>query len=359
MKARIGTLVLLVLLVVLPDCGGGGTGVAVSISPPFANVIQGGTQSFTAKVTGSTNPAVNWTVQEGIGGSITSMGVYTAPNKGGTFHVIATSQADTSKSSTAIATVPPVAISLNQTAVTIDVGNQFTFVADVTGKTNTAVSWAIQEGSSGGSITSAGIYTAPATLGTFHVIATSQADNTRHATATVTVVTLELSVSPTSDVLGPQGVRVFSIAVNSSLNPNVTWSVQEGAAGGSITASGQYTAPKNTGLIPRGCHQCSGSDQECDCGRNDCAFWIPAYRRYECWPHGTHRHSLAKWKSVDGRRRPLPVRWFLLRELSAVLSGALRSWRRHIRSYRENVGDAGFPHGHPAQQRQGAGSGWT
>ena len=142
---------------------------------------------------------------------------------------------------------PPVAISLNQTAVTIAQGEQFTFVADVIGKTNTAVSWAIQEGSSGGSITSAGIYTAPATLGTFHVIATSQADNTRHATATVTVVTLELSVSPTSDVLGPQGVRVFSIAVNSSSNPNVTWSVQEGAAGGSITTSGQYTAPKNTG----------------------------------------------------------------------------------------------------------------
>ena len=147
----------------------------------------------------------------------------------------------------ATAPPPPVAISLNQTAVTIAQGEQFTFVADVTGKTNTAVSWAIQEGSSGGSITSAGIYTAPATLGTFHVIATSQADNTRHATATVTVVTLELSVSPTSDVLGPQGVRVFSIAVNSSSNPNVTWSVQEGAAGGSITTSGQYTAPKNTG----------------------------------------------------------------------------------------------------------------
>ena len=140
MKARIGTLVLLVLLVVLPDCGGGGTGggteVAVSISPPFANVIQGGTQSFTARVTGSTNSAVKWTVQEGAGGSITSMGAYTAPNKGGTFHVIATSQADTSKSSTAIATVPPVAVSLNQTDVTIDVGNQFTFIANVTGTVN-------------------------------------------------------------------------------------------------------------------------------------------------------------------------------------------------------------------------------
>jgi hypothetical protein len=250
MKARIGTLVLPVLLVVLPGCGGAGKEpVAVSISPPTANVIQGGTQSFTAKVTNTSNSAVNWTVQEGAGGSITSMGVYTAPNKGGSFHVIATSQADTSKSSTAIATVPPVAVSLNQTDVTIDVGNQFTFIANVTGTVNTAVSWAIQEGASGGSITSSGIYTAPGTHGTFHVIMTSQADTTQKVTATVTVAPLLVSVSPPSDVLGPVGVRVFSPTVNTSLNANVTWSVQEGAAGGSITASGQYTAPNNTGLF--------------------------------------------------------------------------------------------------------------
>jgi WD40 repeat protein len=250
MKARIGTLVLLVLLVVLPGCGGAGKEpVAVSISPPIANVIQGGTQSFTAQVTNTSNSAVNWTVQEGAGGSITSIGVYTAPNKGGTFHVIATSQADTSKSSTAIATVPPVAVSLNQTDVTIDVGNQFTFIANVTGTVNTAVSWAIQEGASGGSITSSGIYTAPGTHGTFHVITTSQADTTQKVTATVTVAPLLVSVSPPSDVLGPVGVRVFNPTVNTSLNANVTWSVQEGAAGGSITASGQYTAPNNTGLF--------------------------------------------------------------------------------------------------------------
>jgi hypothetical protein len=254
MKPRARPLALLVLLVVLPGCAGGGTGggteVAVSISPPSANVIQGATKSFTASVTGTSNSAVNWTVQEGAtGGSITSMGVYTAPNKGGTFHVIATSQADSTKSFTAMVTVPPVAISLNQTAVTIDVGNQFTFIANVTGTVNTAVSWAIQESAPGGSITSSGIYTAPGTHGTFHVIATSQADTTQQLTATVTVAPLVVSVFPPSDMLGPLGVRVFSPTVNTSLNTNVTWSVQEGAAGGSIAASGQYTAPNNTGLF--------------------------------------------------------------------------------------------------------------
>src|SRR6266436_563853 len=48
---------------------------------------------------GASNTAVNWTVREGAaGGSITSMGVYTAPNRSGTFHVIATSQADMTSS---------------------------------------------------------------------------------------------------------------------------------------------------------------------------------------------------------------------------------------------------------------------
>jgi Galactose oxidase, central domain len=241
-NTRIGALALLALFVVLMGCGGGGpTPVVVAISPSTANLNQGATQSFTASV------PVNWAVQEGAtGGSITNTGVYTAPNKTGTFHVIATSQTDTSKSVTATVIVAAVAILLNQTAVTLDVGNQFTFVANVTGTVNTAVSWAIQEGTSGGNITSSGVYTAPGTDGTFHVIATSQADTTQKAPATVTVATLVVSVSPPSDVLGPLGVRTFIVTVNTSLNAKVTWSVQEGAAGGAITPNGQYTAPNTT-----------------------------------------------------------------------------------------------------------------
>jgi hypothetical protein len=249
---RIGALVLLLLPVLVTGCGGGGTNnvevpIQVLISPPTANLNQGGTQSFNAIVTGTSNSAVTWGVQEGAaGGSITSTGAYTAPNKSGTFHVFATSQADTTKSATAMVNIAAVAIFLNQTAVTLDVGNQFTFAANVTGTVNTVVSWAIQEGTPGGNITSSGLYTAPGTDGTFHVIATSVADTTQTVTATVTVTPLVVSISPSSNVLGPMGVRDFSATVNTSINANVTWNVQEGAAGGAITASGQYTAPNTT-----------------------------------------------------------------------------------------------------------------
>ncbi len=248
MNTRIGALVLLVLLVVLTGCGGGGTEgrttnpIVVLISPSTADLNQGASQSFTANV------AVNWTVQEGAaGGSITNAGVYTAPNKSGTFHVIAISQADTSKLATAMVNVAAVGISLNPIGVTLDVSNQFPFVATVTGTVNTSVSWAIQEGASGGNITNLGLYTAPGTDGTFHVIATSQADTTQKGIATVTVAPLMVSVTPPSNVLGLLGVRDFIATVNTSLNATVTWSVQEGAAGGAITTGGQYTAPNTTG----------------------------------------------------------------------------------------------------------------
>jgi len=211
------------------------------ISPSTADLNQGAAQSFTANV------AVNWTVQEGAaGGSITNVGGYTAPNKSGTFHVIATSQADTTKSATAMVNIAAVGISLNPIGVTLDVGNQFPFAATVTGTVNTSVSWAIQEGASGGNITNSGLYTAPETGGTFHVIATSQADTTQKGIATVTVAPLMVSVIPPSNVLGLLGARGFIATVNTSLNAAVTWSVQE-AAGGAITASGQYTAPDTTG----------------------------------------------------------------------------------------------------------------
>lgn len=77
----------------------------VTISPSFASVATGGTCSFSATVIGATNQGVIWSVVESNGGSITQGGVYTAPQTAGTFHVTATSTADTSISATATVTV--------------------------------------------------------------------------------------------------------------------------------------------------------------------------------------------------------------------------------------------------------------
>jgi fibronectin type 3 domain-containing protein len=59
------------------------------------------------------------------------------------------------------------------------------FAATVSGSSNTGVTWAITQGT--GTITQSGIYTAPQAVETDVVTATSQADSTKSASATITV----------------------------------------------------------------------------------------------------------------------------------------------------------------------------
>ena len=152
-----GAAILLALMAA--GCGGGsGSGgssnpppsnVSISISPTSQTVGYGSTQQFTAKVSGSTNTAVTWSVSSSSSttssqiGSISSSGLYTAPaatsvpaaasapqlititggqalagknitvpplNSVDTATVTATSQADTSKSSSATITLSGLSI---------------------------------------------------------------------------------------------------------------------------------------------------------------------------------------------------------------------------------------------------------
>jgi len=225
------------------------TGFTVEISPATASVTTGGQQTFSARVNGATNQAVSWSVQEAGGGSITADGTYTAPNNTGTFHVVATSQADPSKSATAEVTVtdqPVVSVSISPATASVTTGGKQTFSATVTGTTNTDVTWSVQE-ANGGTITQGGTYTAPNIEGTFHVIATSVADPTKSAKATVTVVqasVVSVAISPTSVVMPLNGTQTFTATVTGTTNTAVTWS----ATGGTITSAGVYT-PSATGIF--------------------------------------------------------------------------------------------------------------
>jgi hypothetical protein len=222
--------------------------VGVTVAPDSPTVFLGGTQAFAAAVT-STNPAVTWTVQEGAaGGSITNQGVYTAPQVTGTYHVVATSVADTTKSGSATITVPPVSVTVAPDQATVFLGATQAFTATVTA-TNPTVNWTVQEGAAGGSITNQGVYTAPQVVGTYHVIATSVADTTKSGAATITVPPVAVSISPTSDTLGPSARRAFVATVSGSTNTAVNWSITEGAAGGTVDAGGNYTAPATQGTF--------------------------------------------------------------------------------------------------------------
>jgi uncharacterized repeat protein (TIGR03803 family) len=119
--------------------------------------------------------------------------VLTAP---GTFPVTVTNPPPGGGTSNAasftVVTGGAVTVTLSPQTAIVPVAGSQTLSAAVTGTTNTSISWAVQEGQTGGTVTSTGTstaaYIAPQTTGTFHVIATSQADSSATAVATITVV---------------------------------------------------------------------------------------------------------------------------------------------------------------------------
>jgi hypothetical protein len=90
----------------------------VTLSPSTARVAMGHAFDFAASVSGTDDVEVDWTVQEGdeggrvvprgakaVGGKVSSLAVYIAPDSPGTYHLLATSKANPQKSALAEITV--------------------------------------------------------------------------------------------------------------------------------------------------------------------------------------------------------------------------------------------------------------
>jgi hypothetical protein len=153
---------------------------------------------------------------------------------------------------------PPATISVTiaPSSASVVTGGTYRFTATVTGTTDASVSWAVREAQVGGSVDAAGLYLAPTTAGTYHVIVTSHADPSQSAVATVVVTsppppTVSVTVSP-SDVAMPSNVRPawrFTAAVTGASDSSVRWSIEEGGAGGTIDSTGMYTSPLTAGVF--------------------------------------------------------------------------------------------------------------
>jgi len=196
--------------------GGGGPGlIAVSIDPVAPSVQAAGTVNFVASVAGSSDGAVSWTIQEGAsGGTLSASGssaLYTAPTVPGSYHVVATSMADASKTGVAAVTVTqglPPRVTVAPASIGVVTNQKVQFSATVTGMANTAVSWKVQEGSAGGVVDGTGLYTAPSTGGTFHVVATSSGNPSLSAQAVATVTGSPSGTAGVWQNVTPAGVNI-------------------------------------------------------------------------------------------------------------------------------------------------------
>jgi hypothetical protein len=166
----------------------------ISVSPDPTSVLAGTKKTFSATgylSDGTTAPiGVSWTA---TGGTIDAGGVYTAGSTTGAFRVIAVNAA-TAVADTAAVTVdapapepePVVVVSLSvaPSATTISAGTTKQFVASARMSDSSVTSPAVTWTATGGTITSAGLYTAGSTAGTYSVKAVS---GSLSASASVTV----------------------------------------------------------------------------------------------------------------------------------------------------------------------------
>ena len=223
--------------------------ISVTVAPASASVALNQRASFTATVSGATNPAVTWAVNNVPNGNL-SLGQicaaasnpcvppsgnettvdYLAPQTQPQPNVVtltATSQAAPSQSGNARVAITPAAqpgVSIAPFYVFLAPSQQFHFVANLTGVSNASVAWSIATavpgqgctGASCGSIDNAGNYLAPAVApspNAITVTATSVANPSLAGTATVALVSAPVieAILPSSIVAGPQNGFLLAV----------------------------------------------------------------------------------------------------------------------------------------------------
>jgi hypothetical protein len=240
---------------------------SLSLSPATTSLAPGGSVQFS--VTGSWSeggtgtPSVTYSTN---GGTISSSGLYTAPDAAGTYRVIAkhtqSTKADTSTVTVASAAPTLTSLSVSPDSTSVQTGNSRQFAVSgrwSDGSTATpAVSWT----TTGGTISAYGLYTAPQTTGTYRVIA-RQVGGTKADTAKVTVTAASTIVSilltPGQDTVPSGQSQQFKAMATYSNGGTGTPAVNWAATGGSITSTGLYTAGSITGSSFRVIAQASGA----------------------------------------------------------------------------------------------------
>ena len=231
--------------------------ITVTVTPATATLSPGASTQFMATVTGTMNTAVTWQVNGTPGGgaaagTITSNGLYTAPNtipNPATVTVTAVLSANASDSGSASVTIAQqVAVTVSPNPISVAIFTTQQFTATVNGQTSTAVTWEVN-GVTGGSqatgfISTSGLFVAPSSVPT-------ASNGSGGVTTTTVTVAAASTANPTSS--GSATVTIFP----PNQNPQ-TGAIQFGTSGGnqndSSTSGNKITCCGGTlgSLVTRG-----------------------------------------------------------------------------------------------------------
>jgi hypothetical protein len=175
--------------------------------------------------------------------------------------VVALAESDCGTAGSPPTNLAGISVTVQPPNVSLSLGQTQQFQAIVTGSSNTIVVWGVNGATGGsattGTISSSGLYTAPAALPSppsITVTAISEADPQARASATVTLSENPVvTVSPPTASVPTGGAQVFTVSVTGtgSTATSVTWSVN-GITGGNATlgtisatsaTTALYTAP--------------------------------------------------------------------------------------------------------------------
>lgn len=149
-----------------------------------------------------------------------------------------------------------VTVTVQPLTANVVLGQSQQFQATVSGTSNDAVSWTVNGtvggNSASGTVSPAGLYTAPATMPSppnVTVTAVSQASPQASGSATVTLLqsNTAVTVAPLTANVPTGGAQVFTVTVTGLASSAVTWSVN-GIAGGSA-AFGTIVANNSTSAV--------------------------------------------------------------------------------------------------------------
>ena len=225
--------------------------VSVSLSPTTATLSPGGSQQFTATVNNASDTSVAWTMSGYSSASTTlASGLLTlGTDETGPITVRATSNADPTKYAEATVTVtaaPEVSVSIDPASASVNKGATQNFTATVNNASDTSVAWTMSGQLSPATTLNNGLLTVGAdeTAATITVRATSNADPTKYAEATVTVTDpaspdISITVDPTNIALVAGQTQQFTASIlNDVTGSGYAWSVSGGNGATGIDTNG-------------------------------------------------------------------------------------------------------------------------